>query len=795
MTLQQLHYTSAAPGPDGSGFRFTAVSDDLPAALLAEVEQLVGYEPPRDAPARPTAGELAGFPIAFSHHLLSDGSRLLCRAVYTGTDYSGRYGNFHAHAVRLSPADALPGGMLPIQAWESPFWADSTPGDGVPAGEPTSAGRIDKARLLEFVRARAERLEPFLADVRNLFRDPDAPQLLVVERDSADVAHWIAVASAVLPRERADRLTFTTYTRRPGLARQQIVGTSPDADTDAADAGRRFRVHDCAGGRSSTVREASDATDAPDAWASVAARLWLAGLPELVSGTVRNPEGTGPDAPYDAGRLAALAAREGVALDAAGRTAAARRAVTRPRASDRFALLTGLAAGGTARTAEEWTALAALADEFAPLAGHAMTDPLVRDLRAELARASDAPLPVLLSLHRLAEALRLDRSAVLPALTARMSTALLDDDEEKDRAAVRAALGAHPELAAAVLGSLDRTAATGDPAAVARALADGLPGADLTPHPHLRMAAAVNTAGDPAHTDRPGLLDSLMKAAGAEHQGEPSVLRTAVRLVWGDTPIRPVEAGILLAALPEAWCRAAGLDDSFVQAALDSDPDDPEAPELAKALLLNRATTLAPRQRAALLLLELAGDLTAGETLTGYAGRAVALRAQALPLEPGIETRVSAALAERLLDSPAPQGELLALVQGGDEPFLRAYDRAARREGVADRMRGAPEYAAGCFAAWQTAPGADALWEEIRTGLLTSVLRPVVRRMPAEDVDALLRDLRRRGGPWASAFQDWNRPGVLSRISGRWRARGGNRQGTAGARGPGDIEPPTEERP
>ncbi|MEU1778560.1 GTPase-associated protein 1-related protein [Streptomyces abikoensis] len=794
MTLQQLHYTSAAPGPDGSGFRFTAVSDDLPAALLGEVEQLVGYEPPRAAPARPTADELTTFPIAFSHHLLSDGSRLLCRAVYTGTDYSGRYGNFHAHAVRLSPADALPGGMLPIQAWESSFWADSTPGDGVLAGEPTSAGRIDKARLLEFVRARAERLEPFLADVRNLFLDPEAPQLLVVERDSADVAHWIAVASAVLPRERAGRLTFTTYTRRPGLARQQIVGTSPDADTDAADADRRFRVHDCAGGRSSPARD-----DAPDAWASVAARLWLAGLPELVSGTVRNPEGTGPDAPYDAGRLAVLAAREGVALDAAGRTAAARRAMEQPPTSDRFALLTGLAAGGTARTAEEWTALAALADEFAPLAGHAITDPLVRDLRAELTRASDEPLPVLLSLHRLAEALRLDLTAALPALTTRMSAALLDDNDDnddnddKDRAAVRAALGAHPELAAAVLGSLDRAAATGDPAAVARVLADGIPGADLEPHPHLRMAAALGMAGQ--HTDRPGLLDSLMKVAGAEHQGEPSVLRTAVRLIWGGTPIRPVEAGILLAELPEAWCRAAGLDDSFVQAALDSDPDDPEAPELAKALLLNRATTLAPRQRAALLLLELAGDLTAGEALTGYAGRAVALRAQALPLEPGIETRVSTALAERLLDSTAPPGELLALVQGGDEPFLRAYDRAARREGVADRMRGTPGYAAECFAAWQTAPGAGALWEEIRTGLLTSVLRPVVRRMPAEDVDELLGDLRRRGGPWASAFQDWNRPGVLGRISGRWRARGGNRPGTAGARGPGDIEPPREERP
>jgi hypothetical protein len=130
VTPAQLHYTSAPPGPDGSGFRFTAVSAGVPQGLLREAEQLIGYEPPRDFPARPDTEELKSFPKAFAFSELSDGGRLLSRSVYTGADYTGRWGNFHAHAVHLPPGARLPGGALPITAWESPRWSDTTPPDG-----------------------------------------------------------------------------------------------------------------------------------------------------------------------------------------------------------------------------------------------------------------------------------------------------------------------------------------------------------------------------------------------------------------------------------------------------------------------------------------------------------------------------------------------------------------------------------------------------------------------------------------------------------------------------------------
>ncbi|MEU1373612.1 GTPase-associated protein 1-related protein [Streptomyces triculaminicus] len=782
MILQQLHYTSTAvaPGPNGSGFRFTAASPELPITLLGEAEQLIAYEPPSDAPGCPSAEELAVFPVAFSHNRLSDGSRLLCRTVRTGPGRVGRHGNFHAHAVRLPEGGALPGGLLPIEAWESPSWADRTPNGGIP--QPLDglvpARRIDKAGLFAFVHARAERLESFLTDVRTLFRTPDAQQILVIERDSAHIAHWVAIASAVLPRDLADRLTFTTYTRRPMLARHQIVGAFPDADFDyvSAAAQHRYRVHDCTGGPSSPARAERDL------WAAVAARVWLAGRPALFAEAARRT-GVAPETADEADRLAALAAREGIALDSNGRTAAARWTRDQARRGDlgaelRSRLLNTLAVGGTDRTPEEWTVLASLAEEFSLLASRTATAPLRRDLRAELARAAetpDTPLVRFLTLLRLAKALHVDHTPVLPVLTARL-TAVLLDDTAPDRKVVRAAIDAHHELRTAVLDGLDHTAATGDPRPITRLLAAELPGADLTGRPHLRMAAAMDGRPAPDGYDRPPLLHTLVKTAGPDQQETPSVLRTAFRLIWGDAPLTVTEADALLDALPDGWYHADGLPEAFVRAALDSAREDQVAPRLAKNLLtclIAGGLEPPPRQRAALTLLEQAGDLATGEARPGCVARIVALRRQAAPLEAGVDERLTDAVARHLLsmDPPPDPAELPDLVHTGDEHLLRAYAEEAHGEPVAELLR-TPTFAAVCFVAWHTALGESELWDGIRTDLLSTVLRPEVRRMSAEDLEEIRHCLRQIGGQWAEMFHEWDRFGVLGRLSGRWRGFG-----------------------
>ncbi|WP_372410678.1 GTPase-associated protein 1-related protein [Streptomyces luteireticuli] len=833
--LQQLHYSRSSPD---SAPRFTAAGPDLPALLLGEIEPLLTYEPlddcepPDDGPGRgapggatpgeatpggaaPGAGapcdgaapadaappgEGPRFPVVFGHHRLADGTRLLCRAVRTGTDPLGRRHPFHAHAVRLPPDGPLPGGLLPVEAWESPSWAERTPGTGTP--EPLAAlapaRRITKAGLLEFVTARAERLVPFLTDVRTLFRRPDAPQLLVIERDTGRIAHWIAVASAVLPRDLAHRLTFTTYTRRPLLARQQIVGALPGSEFDYAHVAgdRRYRVHDCAGGHSSPAR------DEPDPWASVAARVLLADRPALFTEAARFRTAADRDATHDAGRLAALALCEGIPLDAAGRTAAARWARFRASADRRepnpllAPLLRALAVAGPDRPPEEWAALAELAEFFAPLASRTPGAQLRRDLRAELDRAAPGePLARVLALARLAEALRADHT---PVLTARLSAALLGD-AAPDRDAVWAAVTAHPGLTAAVLGTLERTAATGDPASVVHLLTGGFPAADLQRLPHLRMAAALADGSlprprrspddtgaapgpnDPRSTgrspDRIAFLAQLVRSAGRGQGANPSVLRTAFRLVWGSSAPTPAETAALLDALPAERHRAAGLDDVLVRSALDSAPDDAEAPAVARILVLRCGPRLDPRRHAALLLLDQAGAIDDGQEVAGFTARALSLRAQARPLEPGIEDRLRHVLVRRLLFGDPCPDELAELAASGDEELLGAYAHEARGGGVDLALRRTPAFAAACFTAWYTAPGVSALWDELRTGLLDEVLRPAMRFLPREQLDEIQQVLYEQDPSWEELFQEWNRrPGVLGRLGALRRSSRGERR-------------------
>ncbi|MDV9172526.1 GTPase-associated protein 1-related protein, partial [Streptomyces sp. W16] len=279
----QLHYTSGLSGSEDSGPRFTAVGAEVPPAVLREAERLLGYEPPPDIPQRPDAEQLKRFPTVFGFSELADGRRLLSRSVCTGTDWAGGPVSFHAHAVLLPAGTRLPDGVLPISTWESSRWAESTPPDGRP--EPVSrlepSGLLRKEALVAFAQSRAGWLAPFFADLRAVAADPGAGQIVVVEHDSADVARWIALACTVLPREQAHRLTFTTYTRDPRQARQQLVGALPSSESVADD--ERYRVHNCTG------RQPSGPV--ADTGAEVSARVWRAGRPDLFH---NDPEDLGP---------------------------------------------------------------------------------------------------------------------------------------------------------------------------------------------------------------------------------------------------------------------------------------------------------------------------------------------------------------------------------------------------------------------------------------------------------------------------------------------------------------------
>ncbi|MFF7749610.1 GTPase-associated protein 1-related protein [Streptomyces sp. NPDC007971] len=900
MSLSQLHYTSAPPGPDGSGFRFTAVSPGVTPALLREAEQLIGYEPPRDLAARPDAEQLKSFPKAFAFSELSDGGMLLSRSVYTGADYSGRWGNFHAHAFHLPPGVRLPDGALPITAWESPRWADATPEGGrtEPVDRFEPSGLLRRDGLVAFARSRADRLAAFFADLRALADGTDTRQIVLVEHDSADVAQWIALACTVLAREQAHRLTFVTYTRRPQQARQQIVGALPSSEPAGHD--HRFRVHDCTAG--------TDTAPVDDAWADVCARVWAAGRPELFR------DGSG-----ELGRLAVAALVDGVGLRADGRAAAARwaadHAFTLPEES-LTALVAALAGGagepraGTGGPGARETrynptgtpldgepaALAALLARLdgqvptvvsAPLAARVLASAvrargpvpplgagsLTPALRAELARdlapdlrrgVADAAEPAAgrpLALLRVADLLDVDCTEVLAEFAGRIARDLVSgratapdaaegtaqagpdagtvppgrttsakdggphpagsarfradgrgdparspadgrggpvpfptDGRAGDGSCPAALLDAvhgHPALRTALFGALNSLAAANPPGVAARLAGSGLPVSLDSGFPHLRMCVQAGGT-DRRGGDRLGRFHEVLRTAGVSPHAEPAVLRTAFHLVWPDGLPTGEEASLLLDELGSDAHRVAGTRDLLVGAALAAPADDPAVPVLATRLLRGFPTDLPSAHRGPLLLLEFAGQLGTEAEGEGWVNRVLGLRdgaAEAVP-EP-VTRRVCDAVARRLLAAPAPESELYALARSGDPALLAAYARLARSDRAGDRLRTVPSYVAACFCDWSAYPGTHPAWDEMRTALLSKVLRPVVRALPAEDLAEVEEALRRTGRGRLDAYHAWNRPGALGRLAGRLTGRG--RREDRPTAWYGDVEPPDEE--
>ncbi|MFI5737959.1 GTPase-associated protein 1-related protein [Streptomyces anulatus] len=815
MSLGQLHYTSAPPGPDGSGFRFTALTPGLPQAVLREAEQIIGYEPPRNAPSRPSTAELASFPRAFSYSELSDGSRLLARTVYTGADYSGRWGNFHAHAVHLAPGRYLPDRALPVSAWESPGWATATPEGGAPsalADLPPSA-LLDPAGLVAFAVSREPWLAAVFTDLQRQAEDETAPQVVLVERDSADVARWVALASAVLPRDDAHRLTFTTYSRRPHLSGQRIIGVLPDDAHGLAGSGRRYRVHDCA------VPPTPDGPE-PTPWAVAAARMWPAGAFELLHHAHQLPGD-----PFTAGPVAALALCAGIELPASHRTAAARWVCEHPaeldgERLDRLVHTLATPRQETAPTAE----IAALAELFAragsnlraetaaPLAARllvaavrsadpvrpprreTLTDQVARQLAAELgpelragiedpANGFARPLRLL----RVAGLLTVDCSDLVPPLAHRLASALLADPSVYG-GELHETLPDLPGLHSALLRELEAAAQAGPATVTALLERAPVPLESGEAVPYLRMCGwkARRPAGG-GDGDRTRELRAVLEAAGVSVIAHPPLLRTAFRLVWGSTAPTPEEARYDLLERGAGLHHAAQTWPFLVSAALHGRPGDPQADELAHDLLKAFPEQLRDRDRAALLLLDFSRDLRARDAPPGWVDRVLGLRRSAEPVSPPVLERVSRVLAHRLLTDHRVGRELDDLIRSDDADLCAAYERAARADEVGSRLVRDPGYFADLFVGWNAHPQAGGTWGKVRGALLDGVLRPAARALTAEDLEAVESALSTLGAQHAEDFRAWNRPGALGRLGLRFGGRDG-RPGKASSRrrGSGD---------
>ncbi|MFE9860303.1 GTPase-associated protein 1-related protein [Streptomyces sp. NPDC005780] len=815
MSLAQLHYTSATGG-DGPGTgeaepipaRFTAVDAAIPASVLTEAGPLLAYGTPTGTEPRLADAALRALPEALSFSVLSDGSHLLARTVAVRPGPGSDVG-FHAHAVHLPAGTRLPGGALPITACRSARWAATTPDRTLPgplAALPATGHARDREALNDFAVSRGPWLAGVLADLRRLYGQDGAGRVVLVERQSADVARWIALACVALPDELAARLTFTTYTRHPRRAPQQILGVLPQDARELTAPG--FHVHTCTGPR-------PEGTVA-DAWAETAARIWRSRAPELFREAAELPGD-----PFAAGPVAVTALCAGIALGTGGRAAAAGWAADRPYALDAKRtrqLVDALTAPGVDdRSGPEFDAAGRL---FAALDGRSpatTTAPLAAMLVTEAVRGGNGSVelpgrtaftgpegaavasvlgPEILTelsgagvgldvartvqLLRVARLLGVDCAELLPAVVRRLAPALLEpgDGEPGWAPALLELMDEQFDVRTALLGALDGIAPQ-DPSGVERLLGRvPLPFTGTQSLPHLRMCAEAPQAKAGCGADRVGAVHRVLRAAGMSPFAEPLVLRTAVGLVWeGHTEKAAMTAGearLLLEAATSDAHRTAGTWSHLVAAALGAPATDEDAPELAHDLLRGFPQEIAGRERGALLLLEFAREIRSDAAAPEWAERARALRKGAEPVEPEVLDHAYGALATRLLAPDRPEAELYALVHSGDPDLVAAYDRAARETGVLSRLKEEPAYAADCFAVWTAHPHAGAEWSRTADALLEQVLRPAVRTLSADQVAAVEEAVGRSGSSGrAEAFHDWNRRGrhTLGRIGRRIAGR------------------------
>ncbi|HEX5301463.1 MAG TPA: GTPase-associated protein 1-related protein [Streptosporangiaceae bacterium] len=250
MPFQQLYYTSCEHGLGGyGGYQFNAATPGVPPAVLREVEERTVYEPPRWLTAA-DLDEPGAYPVAFSHGTShAAGTTITARVVSAGTDYSGRPGNYFAHAlVTSTPAQDF-GPLLPAELWEAAVWQETpvTANELPELSGPLAPGVVDRPKVQAFLDARAAAgLLPGLLTAAGQAMAGERPVLLVTD-DVSENAWWIAAISYLLGEYLARQMTFTTYSHRPGYSRYHVTGALPG--TLPPEASASFQIFDFAAGR------------------------------------------------------------------------------------------------------------------------------------------------------------------------------------------------------------------------------------------------------------------------------------------------------------------------------------------------------------------------------------------------------------------------------------------------------------------------------------------------------------------------------------------------------------------
>ncbi|TDV57467.1 GTPase-associated protein 1-related protein [Actinophytocola oryzae] len=736
MTMHQLHYTSCEDGLEGiQGFQVSAMTAGSPRPLVELAVRASAYEAGPGLAAQGDGGDLGAFPVAFGY-VPSGQAATLFQSRYTGSDFTGRTGNYFAHAVLLEDADRQLGKALPIDMWRSPTWVHTRPGGTeLPALDTvTPGGTTTRPKVRRFLSepGRTGRLALMTSAVQRVLAGGRGRVVLVV-RDDQTAALWLAALCQSFPRDLVLGISFLTYTSRPEDAGVLVSCTTPDVHLPTYG---DFTVVDMT---------TNSAEEDPTRYAVLLSRLWATG--DVTSASLVGWDRVSP--PLAAGELDAFA----VLVECA--TGDPVSDVPGPLLLDAVELAVRRAPGVLGDTG--WRRLAGLLREAGGPVDLTRWSDLVREavdrrepLPADLLSAyyvAALGAPERLWLPRL-DAAQLDHvatSAVLPAITGTGSDVLLDR------------LADDPSLCAATARALEqRLAARDELVPLVEALPPRAAALLRRCRPGTRVAMLTDLVL--ARAGKEDRVDVLAKVAAG---GDVDLSRLGA-VLWPAEPSTQDAVRVLRTLSVEVLTHSRLLDRiaGAVLREADRDEQAPEQLRLVDALLEPRiAAGLAPTDVVVLRAAKLAGHFRQASPRNG-SGRMVedSLELyQSLPSKVG--DRLLGSLAMFILRADAAQHrELLEQsLDVGGRRFLAAYGEKAG----ATLAKASPNLVAPTIVVWWSISDTRA-----RQQLINETLAAALKRRRPKQLDKigdllkptagrLTVDVKPPNDSWAKWWRNW----------------------------------------